>query len=199
MELRKYIKETLIEERERKLYSSYDELNDIRDKEYFLERYFSITATLLNEGYSIEEVESAMNEVENPVSNYDFGSNLLSSGGSQLKEYAINILLTFIFGGKNQGLISTISVVFADYDIRDILKPFKDEPNCMSHMPKMVDSVLEALSRYIAGSAMGVDRNNYGLNLGGITSSFAGNMFGEVIRDSNMGETISNKLCKLIH
>ncbi len=69
----------------------------------------------------------------------------------------------------------------------------------MSHMPKMVDSVLEALSRYIAGSAMGVDRNNYGLNLGGITSSFAGNMFGEVIRDSNMGETISNKLCKLIH
>jgi len=140
-----------------------------------------------------------MNEVENPVSNYDFGSNLLSSGGSQLKEYAINILLTFIFGGKNQGLISTISVVFADYDIRDILKPFKDEPNCMSHMPKMVDSVLEALSRYIAGSAMGVDRNNYGLNLGGITSSFAGNMFGEVIRDSNMGETISNKLCKLIH
>jgi hypothetical protein len=199
MELRKYIKETLLEERERKLYSSYDELNDIRDKEYFLERYFSITATLLNEGYSIEEVESAMNEVENPVSNYDFGSNLLSSGGSQLKEYAINILLTFIFGGKNQGLISTISVVFADYDIRDILKPFKDEPNCMSHMPKMVDSVLEALSRYIAGSAMGVDRNNYGLNLGGITSSFAGNMFGEVIRDSNMGETISNKLCKLIH
>ena len=199
MELRKYIKETLLEERERKLYSSYDELNDIRDKEYFLERYFSITATLLNEGYSIEEVESAMSEVENPVSNYDFGSNLLSSGGSQLKEYAINILLTFIFGGKNQGLISTISVVFADYDIRDILKPFKDEPNCMSHMPKMVDSVLEALSRYIAGSAMGVDRNNYGLNLGGITSSFAGNMFGEVIRDSNMGETISNKLCKLIH
>ncbi len=199
MELRKYIKETLLEERERKLYSSYDELNDIRDKEYFLERYFSITATLLNEGYSIEEVESAINEVENPVSNYDFGSNLLSSGGSQLKEYAINILLTFIFGGKNQGLISTISVVFADYDIRDILKPFKDEPNCMSHMPKMVDSVLEALSRYIAGSAMGVDRNNYGLNLGGITSSFAGNMFGEVIRDSNMGETISNKLCKLIH
>ena len=200
MELRKYIKETLLEERERKLYESYDELNDIRDKEYFLERYFVITSGLLNEGYSFEEVESVLNEVENPLSGLDLtGDDLLSAGGSQLKEYAINLLLTFIFGGKNQGMITTISVVFADYDVRDILKPFKDEPNCMSHMPKMVDGVLEALSRYVAGSAVGADRNNYGLNLGGLSSGFAGNIFGEVIKDSNIGETISDKICKFIH
>lgn len=199
MELRKYIKETLIEERERKLHSSYNELNDIRDKEYFLERYFIITSNLLNEGYSFEEVESVINEIDNPLSDVDLSGNLLSAGGSQLKEYAINILLTFIFGGKNQGMISTISVVFADYDIRDILKPFKDEPNCMSHMPKMVDGILEALSRYIAGSAVGVDRDNYGFNLPGLASGYAGNMFGEVIKDSNIGETISDKICKFIH
>jgi thiamine biosynthesis lipoprotein ApbE len=71
--------------------------------------------------------------------------------------------------------------------------------NCSTHMPKMIDSVLEALSRYIAGSTIGVDRNNYGLDLGGIASGYAGNMFGEVIRDSNMGETIADKLCKFIH
>ncbi len=167
--------------------------------QYFLERYFIITSNLLNEGYSFEEVESAMNEIENPLSNVDIGSNIMSAGGSQLKEYAINILLTFVFGGKNQGMISTISVVFADYDIRDILKPFKDEPNCMSHMPKMVDSILEALSRYVAGSTVGVDRNDYGLNLSGLASGYAGNMFGEVIKDSNIGETISDKICKFIH
>jgi hypothetical protein len=199
MELRKYINETLLEERERKLHSSYDELNDIRDKEYFLERYFFITSNLLNEGYSIEEVESAIQGVENPLSNVDIGSNLLSAGGSQIKEYVINVLLTYVFGGKNQGIITTISVVFADYDIRDILLPFKDMSNCSTHMPKMIDSVLEALSRYIAGSTIGVDRNNYGLDLGGIASGYAGNMFGEVIRDSNMGETIADKLCKFIH
>jgi len=199
MELRNYIKETLLEERERKLYSSYEELNDIRDKEYFLERYFVITSNLLNEGYSIEEVESVVNELDNPLSDVDISSNIISAGGSQLKEYAINILLTFVFGGKNQGMISTISVVFADYDIRDILKPFKDESNCISHMPKMVDSILEALSRYIAGSAVGVDRNDYGLNLSGLASGYAGNMFGEVIKDSNIGETISDKICKFIH
>lgn len=199
MELRKYINETLLEERERKLHSSYDELNDIRDKEYFLERYFFITSNLLNEGYSIEEVESAIQGVENPLSNVDIGGNLLSAGGSQIKEYVINVLLTYVFGGKNQGIITTISVVFADYDVRDILLPFKDMSNCTTHMPKMIDSVLEALSRYIAGSTIGVDRNNYGLDLGGIASGYAGNMFGEVIRDSNMGETIANKLCKFIH
>jgi hypothetical protein len=199
MELRKYINETLLEERERKLHSSYDELNDIRDKEYFLERYFFITSNLLNEGYSIEEVESAIQGVENPLSNVDISGNLLSAGGSQIKEYVINVLLTYVFGGKNQGIITTISVVFADYDVRDILLPFKDMSNCSTHMPKMIDSVLEALSRYIAGSTIGVDRNNYGLDLGGIASGYAGNMFGEVIRDSNMGETIADKLCKFIH
>jgi len=199
MELRKYINETLLEERQRKLHSSYDELNDIRDKEYFLERYFFITSNLLNEGYSIEEVESAIQGVENPLSNVDIGGNLLSAGGSQIKEYVINVLLTYVFGGKNQGIITTISVVFADYDVRDILLPFKDMSNCSTHMPKMIDSVLEALSRYIAGSTIGVDRNNYGLDLGGIASGYAGNMFGEVIRDSNMGETIADKLCKFIH
>jgi thiamine biosynthesis lipoprotein ApbE len=199
MELRKYINETLLEERQRKLHSSYDELNDIRDKEYFLERYFFITSNLLNEGYSIEEVESAIQGVENPLSNVDIGGNLLSAGGSQIKEYVINVLLTYVFGGKNQGIITTISVVFADYDVRDILLPFKDMSNCSTHMPKMIDSVLEALSRYIAGSTIGVDRNNYGLDLGGIASGYAGNMFGEVIRDSNMGEIIADKLCKFIH
>lgn len=199
MELRNYIKETLLEERENRLHSSYKELNDIRDKEYFLERYFVITSNLLNEGYSIEEIESVISEIENPISGIDIGSNLMSAGGSQLKEYAINLLLTFVFGAKNQGLVTTISVVFADYDIRDILKPFKDEANCVSNMPKLIDSVLEALSRYVAGGSMGVDRNDYGLNLGGVASGYAGNLFGEVIKDSNIGETISNKLCRFIH
>ncbi len=167
MELRKYINETLLEERERKLHSSYDELNDIRDKEYFLERYFAITSNLLNEGYSIEEVESILNEIENPLSDVDVSGNILSAGGSQLKEYAINLLLTFVFGGKNQGMISTISVVFADYDIRDILKPFKDEPNCMTHMPKMIDGILEALSRYVAGNSNVIVITGTGANING--------------------------------
>ena len=79
MELRNYIKETLLEERERKLYSSYEELNDIRDKEYFLERYFVITSNLLNEGYSIEEVESVINELDNPLSDVDISSNIISA------------------------------------------------------------------------------------------------------------------------
>ena len=70
---------------------------------------------------------------------------------------------------------------------------------CQSNMPKIVDALLEALSRYIASDVAGTNRNSYGLNVADITQTSAGNIFGEIIRDSNVGETISNKFCSIIH
>jgi hypothetical protein len=199
--LRTKIKETLLEERQRKLKESFIGLNEIKDPNFFIERYFSITNDLINEGYSLEEVQQHLNEAGESLGldNLDMKDVMLGGGGSMLKEYLINILLTYVFGGTNQGLISTMSVVFADYNVLDLLKPFKDESNCVTYMPKLVDALLEALTRYLAGSAMGTSRNNYGVNLPGLATSAAGNLFGEVIKESNIGETVSNKFCKIIH
>lgn len=199
--LRTKIKETLLEERQRKLKESFIGLNEIEDPNFLIERYFSITNNLINEGYSFEEIQKHLNEAGDVLSldNFNLKDAMLGGGGSMLKEYLINILLTYVFGGTNQGLISTMSVVFADYNVLDLLKPFKDESNCVTYMPKLVDALLEALTRYLASSAMGTNRSNYGVNLPGLATSAAGNLFGEVIKESNIGETVSNKFCKIIH
>jgi hypothetical protein len=199
--LKTKIKETLLEERQRKLKESFIGLNEIEDPNFLIERYFSITNNLINEGYSFEEIQKHLHEAGDVLSldNFNLKDAMLGGGGSMLKEYLINILLTYVFGGTNQGLISTMSVVFADYNVLDLLKPFKDESNCTTYMPKLVDALLEALTRYLASSTMGTSRNNYGVNLPGLATSAAGNLFGEVIKESNIGETVSNKFCKIIH
>ena len=199
--LRTKIRETLLEERQRKLKESFIGLNEIEDTNFLIERHFSITNNLINEGYSFEEIQKYLNESGEGLGldNLDMKDVMLGGGGSMVKEYLINILLTYVFGGTNEGLISTMSVVFADYPILDLLKPFKDESNCVTYMPKLVDALLEALTRYLAGSAMGTNRSNYGVNLPGLATSAAGNLFGEVIKESNIGETVSNKFCKIIH
>jgi hypothetical protein len=66
-------------------------------------------------------------------------------------------------------------------------------------MPKLVNSLLEALIRYLASEATGTDRNNYGFNVQGIATSTSGNLFGEVLRSTNVGNAISDKICQMIH
>jgi hypothetical protein len=64
-------------------------------------------------------------------------------------------------------------------------------------MPNICDTVLEVLIRYLGSTATGVDRTEYGWK--GLGSVGVGNLFGEAISESNIGESISNKLCKVIH
>jgi len=58
---------------------------------------------------------------------------------------------------------------------------------------------LEALVRYVGGKELGVDRNDYGINYKGIATAVGGNLFGELIQQSDISEKISNKFCKMIH
>lgn len=204
MELKTKIKEVLLEERKRKLEESFSILSEIRDKEYFAVKYISTTTKLLNEGYSPDEINNYVNEDFKMPTDFEGLKNLDWKGLmgdtilSGAKEYVIQFVLREVFG-VSSGIATTAAQVFADYSPLDLLKPFKDSQSCASHMPKLIDALLEALTRYIAADVTGVNRNNYGLNVQGIATTTAGNLFGEVIRDSNISETISGKLCQIIH
>lgn len=204
MELKTKIKGVLLEERKRKLEESFFILSEIRDKEYFAVKYISTMTKLVNEGYSPEEITKYLNEEFKMPTDFEGLKNLDWKGlmGDTLlsgaKEYIINFVLTEVFG-VSRGIAATASQVFADYSPLDLLKPFKDATACTSHMPRLIDALLEALTRYVASDITGVDRTNYGLNVQGVATTSAGNLFGEVIRDSNISETISGKLCQIIH
>jgi hypothetical protein len=98
MELKTKIKETLLEERKRKLEEAFSALKDIRDSDFFAVNYVSTTTRLLDEGYSPNEIIHYINEADLniPTSGEDLkkmdwkglmGDTMISG----LKEYAIII------------------------------------------------------------------------------------------------------------
>lgn len=202
MQLREHIKETLLEERKRKLSESFNDLIDVKDSDFISKKVTEITLNLMNEGYTLNEIQDSFTlfEEENPwdFSKVDFVDVFKSSMLSGAKEYIINYVLTEIFGA-NKNFAATAAVVFADYNPIDLLKIFKDEQSCNPSMRDLSDSLLEAVVRYIGGKVAGIDRTNYGLNVQGASTTAAGNIFGEAIRQSNIGETIASKFCKMIH
>jgi hypothetical protein len=205
MELKTKIKETLLEERKRKLEESFSILEDVRDYDFFTVNYVSITTKLLDEGYTPNEIINHLNEADlniptsgEDLKNLDWKGLMGDTMISGLKEYAIEYILSNVFG-VNKGLSITAAQVFADYNPLDLLKPFKNAEMCNSHMPKLVNSLLEALVRYLASEATGTDRSNYGFNVQGVATTASGNLFGEVLRSTNVGNAISDKICQMIH
>ena len=196
MNLKSQIKQTLLEERQRKLEESFVELYDINDETFLVERYFTISMKLLEEGYTIEEIETS--DVTNGLSNVNWKETIGQSALSALKEYAIRFILSKVFGAS-PGFATTAAQILEGLNPLDLIRPFKSEESCNQSFPNVCDRLLEALVRYIGGKELGVDRNDYGINLKGISTSIGGNLFGELIQQSDISEKISNKFCKMIH
>lgn len=195
-EIKVIIKSNLLEERKRKLNESLSSLNGIKDKDTLLEKYLITTSNLLGNGYTIEEIETS--DIVKQFNDTDWKKTLGDSLSTTAKEYIIRFVVKEIFGG-GEGFSTTVAQVLANINPLDLLKPFKDEQSCVNHFPQISDALIIALLRYVAAGQLGVDRNEYGLGFKGITSNITGNLFGKVIKDSNISETISNSFCKAIH
>jgi hypothetical protein len=195
MELKQKIKTIILDERKENLKNSLNELKNIRDKSFRSERSFQILINLLNEGYDVNEID-----VTSQLKNIDFKSMITDATLSGVKEYIIKYVLNQIFG-MNSSISTTAAQFLSDYDVRHLLKPFKNLESCTSRdgMPKIIDGILEVLARYLVTKVTNNDRDEYGLNLKSISSTFGGNMLGEAIRDSDLSERLSEKFCKIIH
>lgn len=198
--IKEIVKNNLLSESNRKnhIYNSFEKIKDLKNNE-LIKGYVETSIGLMNEGYTVDEIESSLNEIENPLNmldgKLDWKSVFKDSLTSGAKEYVIKWLLSAV--GMGPQWSTTISQAFADYSPLDMLKPFKNEQMCIQHMPALSDTILEVIVRYIGSSATGTNRTDY--DWSGVGGNLVGNIFGEVIRDSNISETISNKLCKAIH
>ena len=208
MSLKSEIKKNLVEERQRKLTTSLSELEDIRDDNYFVEKYFLTCSKLLEEGYSLEEIEST--GIKDKLNSIDWKGALSDAAVNSGKEYAIRFILTQVFSvGPNAATF--LSRTLADMNPLNLIKIFKGPSECNSGFPEIVDTLLEQVVRYLAAGATGIDSNTYDLNpirnlgQGGntairdVVSTTAGNLFGEIIKESDLGEKISKRFCEFIH
>jgi hypothetical protein len=201
MNLKEEIRGTLLEQRKVKLNESFDILNDIRDVNFIVEKYIEISSKLIEEGYSIEEIENT--DVKNKLDSIDWSEAMKQGALSAVREYAIRYVLTTIFG-DNKNFNTIAAKILADLNPIDLIRIFKNEENCNKFLPNVVNSLLELLIRKFGSDMFGVDSNSYDLNpfKGGfrdIITNYSGNISGELVRKTDIAQKISNKFCKVIH
>ena len=209
LEIKNIVKSNLQEKRNERFYESFMKLHKIEDKSLLGEQFMQTSINLMKEGYTIDDIENFLNEIENPLSGItdkitgatekvDWSGMMKDSLYSSAKEYIIKWIFDYVGISKTApGLSTTLSQALADLDIRNLFRPFKNEQYCIQYLPNVIDVILEGIVRYMGGKVTGTDRNNY--EWGGAPSVAIGNAFGVAIEKSNISETISTQLCKIIH
>jgi hypothetical protein len=195
------ISNILLEERKKRVEEAFLELDDIRDEKHLIERYVIITSNLVNEGYEIDEIDvpdPVKKLLPGSVSSSDIKGALTDAAATSAKEYIIRFILTQVFGA-NATFSTYASQLFADWNPLDLLKIFKNREECTKSFPNLSDRLLTMLVRYIGSNEVGGNQNDYGINFKALGSTYLGNLFGEVIKESDVSEKISNKFCEFIH
>lgn len=189
------VSKTLIEERSKKLNDSLLVLENIEDQNKLIENFLVISSKLIEEGYTLQEIESS--DIYKQLNNVNWSGVLGDSILNTAKEFIIKFVLQEVLGAN-----ATFSRMFAQFMANvnpiDLLKPFKDEANCVQHFPQIVDGILIVMFRSIAAGEFGVDSNSYSIVKGGL-SAIAGNMLGQVIKESDISEKVSGMFCKTVH
>ena len=195
-EIKVIIKSNLLEERKRKLNESLSSLSGITDKNTLLEKYLITTSNLMNDGYTIEEIEAS--DIYNKMNSIDWKGVVGDSILNTAKEYIIKYVMQEVLGAN-----ATFSRMFAQFMANvnplDLLKPFKDEQSCVQSFPQIADGILIVMFRSIAAGEIGADSNSYQIGLKDSLSAIAGNMVGQAIKESNISEKVSDIFCKTIH
>jgi hypothetical protein len=205
-DINKLIREELIKKRKNNLVESLSPLNDIDDKDFFFHSYIQKSSELLDEGYSIEEIEQIAENM--------FTDKILQGGGGVAKDiWGSTNILDALFGGglgmiKEQvirwvlvnlgvgkGAANFLAAFLEQTDPRELLRLFKSPESCTSGMPKISDGLMAGIVRYLQYGEKDVklfDQNSDVLGLA------LGNVLDEVITQSNIGEKVGEKLCAAI-
>ena len=202
--IKKIVNENLQKTRKQRFDESFTIVSESKNSDEFLNNVLIASSNLISEGYEINEIEDYINELDvksmvssgdnalDQVKNADWGGIMKGTIMSSIKEYAIKWLLNNL--GMKGEITDFMATVFADYNPIKLLKPFKDMQTCMQSdaMPALCDAIMEGLGRFI-GNKMVSGGGDSTIKLG------IGNIFGESIKESNIGETAGAKFCSLIH
>jgi len=200
LNIKEIVQNNLISEMNRRDYlnESFVKIKDFRGDK-LINEYMKTSVTLMNEGFTFEEIETHINEIDNPLDKLDgkvdWGGMFKDSLYSSAKEYAIKWILNYI--GVGPQISTSLAQFFAEVTPLDLLRPFKNEQYCTMYLPKIMNGALEVIVRYLGAKMTGTDRTNY--EWSGLGSVGVGNLFGEAIKESKVGKAMSDKLCKVLH
>jgi hypothetical protein len=203
LNIKKVVSENLQRTRKEIFQESFSIVRGSSSKDEFLTRVLIASSNLISEGYEMDEIESFLNEQDasslvaagddalSQVKNADWGKIAKGTIMTSIKEYAIRWLLSNL--GLKGEASEFVASTFARFDPLNLLKPFKDMSSCMASdsMPALCDAIMKSIGSYIGGQ----------VSPGGseVVKLGVGNLFGESIEASNLGEIAGAKFCNLIH
>jgi hypothetical protein len=201
--LDKLVKEELVKIRETRLVESLSLLNEIEDNDFFIQTYIDTAIELINEGYSIEEIETIAEQsftdrlqqgVGGAVKNTWDKTNILGSlfGGSisMVKEQVIRWALYQL--GMGPGTSNFIAASLTQVDPRKLLTLFKDEQHCKAAGPEVCLALVDGIGAYLQFGEHEVSfQQSYG-------KSELRNVLVDVLKQSNVANVLSDKICGLI-
>lgn len=125
--------------------------NNDDDIDIMVKNHAIIGFRLLNEGYTIDEIANYADQAAAAVqkvtgNDFNYGELLKSSMFSMVKEFIIKWLLEFI-GFRNPDVLRVLSQGLADLSWKNLLLPWKNKAYCNTHLPGLLDTILEILSR----------------------------------------------------
>lgn len=202
--------------RQKHIINSYLPLNESTN-DTIINDYINVTAKLIDEGYQLSELDIVLEQ--NLLDRLSAGFKSGAEGGgigdiakktwdktnvagaisgglmSGLKEKIILGILNFL--GIKGGFVKSLVVVFNDYDIRDILKPFKSKEYCVKYAPPMFDSIIEVIMSNAMEKNLSTDFNSF-TDVSNVSRVGIRNIVAQAEKQSNFGELVSNKFCSVV-
>lgn len=211
------IKEELLSESKNYIIESFKPLSKTKDINKLLESFITIKHKLINEGYTDNEINvileqsGILNNISNNLSQgitgaasdlykkTDIGKTLTDAGLNMVKSQIVYYLLTTL--GVNKELTEILTPVLLKIPPQELLMLFKTEQSCLKIAPKLSDGLMIGIINYMQFGSRGMGafgEVNEAVNWDNVAKSGVGNVIGELISQSNIGELISNKFCKTI-
>ncbi len=200
IDVKNIVKKNLNEHYESKLNSSYSVLNEQHGANVIY-NFINISKGLLEEGYTIKDIENFLNEEMSLPTSLEQLKNINWNGPvketllSSLREMVIYSILTSFKVREDVAFV--IASFMADIPPLNYIRPFKNRAYCDKYMPSLVDAMIEALLRYAGRKITGAKPKNE--TILDVISMIGGNLGGELTRNSNAGEFITKYLCDYIH
>lgn len=187
MDIREIVKKELTKKYE--ITESLKKISLHENENLKLQLTINYLGTLIDEGYSENEMRSLINEQFGWIKDiFSGGGNLLKGGWSQFKEFLISRFLQLL--GFKGSLANAIATALNEMTLVDIINLFRSRQGCLKHGPTVVDAISEALVRYILEELTEQDS---------IAFNFIRNTVFEYVRSSQFGETLSKTLCDVAY
>jgi len=200
--LKEEVRKELLRERENYLFKSLLPLAEIEDPDLISDKFGETAISLLNEGYTPDEIsqtielhEDFWGNLKDKDGNFQFFNSIMGGLKSEFWETILVWLFSKVLG-MGQATSQDLAVVLSEYNPLRILKLFKGYSACVEEVGGEKGLGMALVEMFINKSQFqGQERQPLGKDFFKITIR---NVAAEAVRESDLDKKLAGKICGYI-